>query len=411
MAARVHLRLLTLPGGEELRACWIRVDNGRILTDLRLGSLRQAAEDLAGEAAIVYVPGQDVLLTEVSLPGSRRKQLLNALPYALEDELIDDVENLHCVLGSRLDEGRYAAAVVANQRMQRWLAALEEAGIRPLRLLPDILLLPVEEDTWSVFCETNPEQALVRTGPEQGFVCQRENLIVLIQKAVESDDRAPAKIRLYGCENLDESALEVAVSGLSELEWGEAPFEDALSLVSLQSETGDFNLLQGRYAPRSRIGQHLRPWYASAALLGLLLLIGLFTNVVRYASLQAQNRELETQIVQTFRQAFPEIKRVVNPQAQMRHHLARLRGNREQGPSFAAMLSAIAPLAKQQKGLVVRHLRYQKGRMELLMELPDLQSLEAFKQTLSRRTPWKVELKSANASEGKVQGRMLIYAE
>lgn len=410
MAAQVHLRLLSLPGQDTLQACWIRINDGHIVSDLKLGSLASAAGDLAGEAVIVYVPGQDLLLTQVRLPDNRRKQLIKALPYALEDDLIDDIDSLHCVLGSRVEPGLYNAAVVAHEKMRYWLDLFENAGIRILRLLPDILLLPFEKGSWSVFSEHNPDQVLVRTDLEQGFVCSRENLITFIQKAAAPEDSAPAKIRLFHCESIDESALEVAVSGLSELEWvDEPPIEDALSLLSLKNEGTDFNLLQGRYAPHSRIGQYLRPWHSSAALLGLLLVIGLAANIIQYYSLQTKNKALKQDIITTFRQAFPEIKRVVNPQAQMRHHLARLRGSNKQGLSFAKMLSTIAPLAKSIKGLKIQNLHYQKGQMELLVELPDLQTLESFKQILSKRTPWKVELKSANSSENKVQGRMLIH--
>ncbi len=410
MAAQVHLRLLSLPGQDNLQACWLRINDGRIVSDLKLGSLANAAEDLEANTAIIYVPGQDVLLTQIKLPDNRRKQLINALPYAMEDELIDDVDSLHCVLGSRVEPGLYNVAVIAHEKMRFWLGSLESAGIRALRLLPDTLLPPFEKDSWSVFSEHNLDQVLVRTDLEQGFVCSRENLITFIQKAAAQENSTPAKIKLFHCESIDESALEVAVSGLSELEWFDEPqIEDALSLLTLKSETTDLNLLQGRYAPRSRVGQHLRPWYSSAALLVLLLLTGLAANIIQYYSLQAKNRQLEQEIITTFRQAFPEIKRVVNPQAQMRHHLSRLRGSNKQGPSFAKMLATIAPLAKGVKGLKIQNLRYQKGQMELLIELPDLQTLERFKQTLSSRSPWNVELKSANSTENKVQGRMLIY--
>ncbi len=410
MAAQIHLRLLSLPDQDTLQACWIRIDDGHIVSDLKLGSLAHAAEDLLAGAVIVYVPGEDVLLTQVRLPDNRRKQLIKALPYVLEDDLIDDVDSLHCVLGSRIEPGLYNTAVVAHKKMRYWLDLLETAGIRVLRLLPDTLLLPFEKSSWTVFSEHNPDQVLVRTDQEQGFVCSRLNLITFIQKAAEQEDSAPAKIRLFHCESIDESALEVAVSGLSELEWIDEPqIEDALSLLSLKNETPDFNLLQSRYAPHSRIGQYLRPWYSSAALLGVLLVIGLATNIIQYYSLQTKNKALKRDIITTFQQAFPEIKRVVNPQAQMRHHLSRLRGSNKQGLSFAKMLSVIGPLAKSMKGLKIQSLHYQKGKMELLIELPDLQTLESFKQTLSTRTPWKVELKSANSSDNKVQGRMLIH--
>jgi len=410
MAAQVHLRLLSLPGQDNLQACWLRIHDGRIVSDLKLGSLANAAEDLEANTAIVYVPGQDVLLTQIKLPDNRRKQLISALPYAMEDELIDDVDSLHCVLGSRVEPGLYNVAVIAHEKMRFWLGSLESAGIRAPRLLPDTLLPPFEKDSWSVFSEHNLDQVLVRTDLEQGFVCSRENLITFIQKAAAQENSTPTKIKLFHCERIDESALEVAVSGLSELEWIDEPqIEDALSLLTLKSEATDLNLLQGRYAPRSRVKQHLRPWYSSAALLVLLLLTGLAANIIQYYSLQAKNGQLEQEIITTFRQAFPEIKRVVNPQAQMRHHLSRLRGSSKQGPTFAKMLATIAPLAKGVKGLKIQNLRYQKGQMELLIELPDLQTLERFKQTLSSRSPWNVELKSANSTDNKVQGRMLIY--
>jgi len=410
MSAQVHLRLLALPDQDTLQACWIRINNGRIVSDLKLGSLSNAAEDLAGDPAIVYVPGQDVLLTQVNLPDNRRKQLINALPYALEDALIDDVENLHCVLGSRIRPGLYNAAIISHEKMRLWLDSLEEAGIRALRLLPDTLLPPFHNDSWSIFSEQHQDQILVRTDREQGFVCSQQNLMTFIQKATAQENSAPAKIHLFHCESIDESALEVAVSGLSELEWMDTPqIDDALSLLSLESEAVDVNFLQGQYAPRSQLKQHLRPWYSSAALLGLWLLLGVVTNVNYYYSLQAKNKQLEQDIITSFRKAFPEIKRVVNPQAQMRHHLSRLRGSGKQGPSFAEMLSTIGPLAKKVKGLKVQNLRYQKGQIELLMDFPDLQTLERFKQTLAEQTPWSVELKSANSTDNKVQGRMLIY--
>lgn len=410
MAVQVHLRLLSLPGQDTLQACWIRINDRKIVSELKLGSLANAADDLATDAAIVYVPGTDVLLTQVRLPDNRRKQLIRALPYALEDDLIDDVDSLHCILGSQVAAGLYNSAVVAHKKMRYWLDSLDSAGIRILRLLPDTLLCPFEKNSWSIFSEQALDQVLVRTDLEQGFVCSRENMITFIQKAAAKEDTAPAKIRLFHCESIDESALEVAVSGSSELEWVDDPrIEEAPFLLGLKSETTDFNLLQGRYAPRSRIRQYLRPWYSSAALLGLLLLIGLAANIIQYYSLQTKNEALKHAIITTFQHAFPEVKRIVNPQAQMRHHLSRLRGSNKQSLSFAKMLATIGPLAKNTKGLKIQNLHYQKGQMELLLELPDLQTLESFKQTLSSRTPWKVELKSASSTDNKVQGRMLIY--
>ena len=72
------------------------------------------------------------------------------------------------------------------------------------------------------------------------------------------------------------------------------------------------------------------------------------------------------------------------------------------------MLAKVAPVFANSKGVTAQHLRFQTGQMEILLETPDLQSLEALKNRLSDAVPWEVELKSANSTENKVQGRILI---
>ena len=51
----------------------------------------------------------------------------------------------------------------------------------------------------------------------------------------------------------------------------------------------------------------------------------------------------------------------------------------------------------------------ENGQMELLLDLPDLKTLEKLKNQLNEATFWQVEIKSANSSDNKVQGRLLIY--
>jgi general secretion pathway protein L len=127
-------------------------------------------------------------------------------------------------------------------------------------------------------------------------------------------------------------------------------------------------------------------------------------------SLQQQSAELEQQITQVFQQTFPDVKRIVNPASQMRNRVAELRGkDRGSGPDFSQMLAKVAPVVANTKGVNAQHLRYQLGQMEILLETPDLQSLEDLKNRLSDAVPWEVELKSANSIENKVQGRILIF--
>ena len=132
------------------------------------GALSEAAAAAQGARVTVLVAGEHVLLAEAVLPGRNRQHLVRAAPYALEEQVVDDVENLHFAIGPRGADNRYVVAVVSRARMDRWVGVLRDAGIRADVMLPDMLALPVESDAWTV-AEESP-RLLVRTGAASGFV-------------------------------------------------------------------------------------------------------------------------------------------------------------------------------------------------------------------------------------------------
>ena len=409
MMKQIHLRLLPSPGAEP-RAYWFTLQDGRIASEIKQGDLAVAAADIGADNVIAYIPGIDILLTRVKLPAGRKSQLRNALPYALEENLIDDVDDLHCALGPQLENGKYVAAVTRDDKISYWHQLLLATGLHIQALLPDFLLVPFTPQSWSVACEGNT--AYVRTSETEGFVCQINVLPLLLKKELGADKQLPEKILFYGCLPFEESLMGEAIT--SQCELLQHPPLGAGNLIELLANnpftTTSLNLLQGDYAPSSRLRQRLRPWYASAALTGVLILLGFVGSVIEYVSLQQQNAALEQQITQVFRQTFPDVTRIVNPASQMRSRVAELRGKgRGSGPDFSQMLARVAPVFANSKGVTAQYLRYQMGQMEISLETPDLQSLENLKNRLSEAVPWEVELKSANSTENKVQGRILIF--
>jgi general secretion pathway protein L len=109
---------------------WIAVgDDGTRRGPQTNGTLAEAALEIHDRPVIVLVPGTEVLTTFTSIP-AKGARLQAVLPYALEDQLADDVDNLHFAPGKRDAGGRLPVAVVARPQMQAWLEALAAAGIR-----------------------------------------------------------------------------------------------------------------------------------------------------------------------------------------------------------------------------------------------------------------------------------------
>jgi general secretion pathway protein L len=403
----MHLRLQR-PAGESgaPRASWLLLEDGIQQGRLRHGALADAATDALHARLTVYIPAGEVLLTRVSLPAGRRSQLLDALPYALEDDLIEDVDQLHCALGPKLASGEFVAAVIRKSRLESWLALLQAAGIQPRWMLPDALLLPWQPGHWSLACET--DSAFLRTDHSLAWACDPAMLPTLLDRQL-ANGAPPGPIDVYGCVDPELPAV-FARHGVETVP--HAPSQ-AVELPALAMQSGlpgsELNLLQGSYAPRSRTRQRLRPWYATVALAASLLLLVLAGRTYEYYRLQDQNRQLAQRIEQVFRQAFPEVKRIVNPRAQMRHRLARLAGKTGAADTgFVELLARIAPPMSQTRGLQLQTLRYQSGRLDVQLEVKDLQTLEELRNRLAATGNLKVELKSANASDNKVQGRLLI---
>ncbi len=395
----IQAKLLLHGRGDSHEASWTLIHGEAGDATLRQGTLKQAAAEIGDHALSVFIPSIDCLFTSTDLPKGRRQQLLRALPYALEDGLIDDVDQLHCALGQQDTEGQWSVCVIAHQVLHDWLERLNQEGLQPQSMAPDVLLLPAEENTWHGLVDEG--LVYIRNGNASGFVCAPDSLAQLLA-AQFNTATPPDTLRMTGIlialpEELNEyTKVEIEPSGTALSDY-----------LPLQASAPAINLLQGPYTPERRLNKYLRPWYPALALTGLLIAFGFTNGILEYRDLKQQNEQINAQMMQVFKRTFPQAKQVRNPYQRMQSELRKLGAGSEQY-LFTEILADIAPIAQKTKGLYVEQLRYNQGRIEVLLEMPDLEALENFKQRLNADTPWEIELKSANASGKKVQGRLLI---
>src|SRR5260221_7613263 len=131
-------------GDSELR--WRRIAAG--------GAVEQGAqrglEGLApAEEIIVWTPAAETLFLRAHLPTRSAAKIVQALPFALEEQLIDPPERLHFAFAHEAD-GALAGAVTRRERMESWLAALAAAGLAPTHLAPVTLSVPLAEGAWTL---------------------------------------------------------------------------------------------------------------------------------------------------------------------------------------------------------------------------------------------------------------------
>jgi general secretion pathway protein L len=156
--------LLRLPPPGQEDTEWLTLDETGAPTPTRQrGSLTLASAVWRSGRVVVLAPASQILLAEPELPPGSGARLARAVPFALEEQLTEDVDQLSFGIGRRRTGGRTPVAVVSRSLMQKWVSDLSAAGIEPQAIYPDISLMP-----------ENPGQTVLWLEKEQLAVRRRE---------------------------------------------------------------------------------------------------------------------------------------------------------------------------------------------------------------------------------------------
>ena len=383
---------------------------GRILETLRTGSLVDAAHQQAGRRICVLAPASDVLLTEAEVPvksGTRYQQIV---PFALEEQLAEDIESLHFAVGKRAgDATRVPVAVVSRALIDGWLNHLRDAGIAPECLYADSSLVP--ENPGQAVLVLSGDSVILRAADKPPVTLP----LTALAEALELLRPDPALAAQFGGRGL------VVYAGEAEWQQYGATIEavrgefEGLSVQLLPDGplglfaqslpgTAAINLLQGTYAPASPLGGGFKAWRVAAAMLvGLLVLHGI-GSAAQLMMLKRTERRLDVSIGETFEQAMPGEHNSSNARRRMEARMASLQGSTDSS-GLLAMLSAVAQARSGASGTAVQALSYRQGMLELQVTAPGAAALDHISQQL-RTGGWQADLTSGTSSSGAYQGRI-----
>ncbi len=384
---------------------WLIVGvNRRTTGEAGYGTLEEAAQAAPYRRTVVLVPSENILLIKVNIKARNREQLARAIPYALEEDLAENVEELHFAPGPRQPDGSHPVAVVAQAHIAQWLTQLQAAGLMANVLVPDVLGLPLAPDNaWSLLLEK--DRGLLRTCAYSGLTLEPANLEAFFNCTWEEAAYQPDLIEVYDCAHTAEWRLPSIASTNYEQREGCPPHLWAAGL----DEKRTINLLQGQYRIKSDIGRILKPWRAAAALLGVWIALQAAEIGLDYRRLSAQERALQTKIEQIYRATFPNATRVVNPRVQMEQQLQALRrtGQRGTQTAFESLLYTAAQAIRGLPGVNIEMLNYTDGRLELSLRARELRSVEAIKQRVEREG-LSADIESAETSGANVSGVLVV---
>ena len=354
----------------------------------------------------VVLPGEDVLFLTAEIPGKNKLRIQQAVPYVLEDSLIDDVDELYFAINkSNKDpsDNQYGVSVINRDYFESIIHQLENAGIHADIMIADYLLLA--ENNTLLF----DGQRVLFNGNHLKFA---SSIVTSVEGEIKLDDGLAGneEIKLIYCdkETAENSNLEKLVQKVN-LNKELCDVHPLLCLVKNSSGDKSINLLQGAYKKKKNWSQTTKTWLPVAALFLVWLSVqgGLF--IVDYFSLSKQNKKLNADITKIYKKTFPKSRRIVDAKAQMQSKLTSLRKRKGQsGRSFTEMLSGSASIFSRTEGLKIKSLRYYDGRINIELEIASLQALDNLKSQLNKEKGYQVEIQNASSGKETVTARIQI---
>lgn len=386
---------------------WWRLERDGGVQESGLDTLQALKSRFAGQRLRALAPATAVSLYRLDMPVRRAASVRAALPYALEDQVSQDLELLHCVPGPRRQDGRLAAAVVETEKMEDWQALFAAHQWRLEALVPLPALHADEAPERGLLVRPSPwpctePQALVVSSDEEPVLIETGLLALWLQRRLSE---------------LPEAERSVQADGFSPQELGLGPDQDGLytsvsARVSTDRALGyclqpnpPLNLLTGPFAASMAAPpwRKMRPVLVAAGVL-LAVLVAQFS--LEWLMLARERDRLVAGIEDIFQSSLPN-SRMVQPVTQFRQVLEGSAAG-SSGQSGGELLQEALAVVAQVDNASIRQFRATPGELEMELQLASFAELETLRADLAARPKLQETLQGADSGSDGVTARLKV---
>jgi len=335
-----------------------------------------------GSNWVLVLPVEAVMSCAVNLPTRKARWLRQALPFAVEELLAEDVELMHLALGEQLADGRHRVFAVRRNWLAGWMALCSTS---PQAIAVDADLLP------------GSGTALL---PLHGrWMLGGENVARIALPAQDWPQLSPLCVRpqIAWCAPQYE-----ALQPVDEI----MPVDDSFVWLAQQPLRND--LAQGEFAVQSGSAQWQR-WRPLLGLLGMWVVLQWSFNIAQGWHLQRQADEYASASTELYRDLFPEDSKLVNLRAQFDQHL-KVGAGSEQSSLLGLLALVSGAMADEGEGFVrISLVDFSEARGDLAMQVqaPGFAELERLRERL-QESGLVVQLGAASRDSAGVSARVVI---
>lgn len=387
---------------------------------------------------VVLLSGDRVLSLDVEVEQQHATHYKKIVPYLVEEEIADDLDEVHIAYSPAAGEGSNQLAVVSHNELVDWLDEFYEFGLEPEAMLAEAYCLPDTGTPLRVLVDE--EHCLIQYRDYCGVAVGRTELDMVLSLYSEKQNSKEPSMRSKELEfgeefgqSLVEQSLaeqrdvtlmvsrveESAVESLDQLEaelkgfpiesrlFSESAFAMlACTAVRAISRDSALNILQGGYRTQ-RKERYPLPWRKLAMAATLIASVHLGVYIGSGLWFQSESERYRQAVFSEYRGLFPNAKTVVDPRRQFQVKL-NARSEGDSSKKFLHLLSAaVDPMPDD--AVRLRSLRYSAGKSELVLnvETDSLSDIETLEREL-QSAPAKAEILSAIEQQDTVSARLRL---
>ena len=409
MAENLFLRLGHKADGTE-HIQWMMLDEVSGIVRFRGEGSPEEFADLAENLsysgqAFVMLQAADVLLTEATIPSKQQRQILQAVPFMVEENIAADVEDCHFAVGPRSQNGKVSVAVVDRDYMRHVTDFLKANVIYPGNVSVDVLMVSGDA---SCNVLIDDQQALFKFEGNAGLGIDLDALPLTLD-LLEANQKQSLKVQVNPAERDAVSLLLNQIGAEQETEIDVQELEySAFESLCRNFNRDALNLLQGEFKLETKKTTRNGAWRAVAILAACAF--GLHLSVVMgqgiYLDVKAQ--QLDAELRQLYADIYPNDRNVRDIRRRWQNHL---RG--AGGSSDSDFISLFYETARHLPGsnLQLNNVNFNESRGDLVLQLESNRSeqLIAFAETLNK-LGLESEIGTINQADDAVRGSVKVKA-
>jgi len=377
--------------------CWVD-DTGHIKQSGYQSKISTIPSNPEAEI-VVLIPTLQTLITEITLPPKiGQKHWRAAAASILEEQISEELEEVHIAIGAPSSANQYPVIVVKRVFITQWIEELNSAQLKPTVMIPDCYALPWEPDHATIWWEH--DITLVRLSKNRGFAIEGTQLHWVLSGSLDNTsvtaldiwhrDQAPP---------LENIVLPTHAHT--------TPNEYLPLFATALEQPPAINLLQAEFSvsKQSTINtKELIRWGIQVFSVWLVMFIGGYS--LEWSIFSKRNATLENTITALYHEVFPDAKSVVSPKQRIEHELSSLNQQGNQ-TDFIPMMYTVEIVHKNLPEITVQAAEYHHLTLQIQVSAQDFKHIDQLDAALVKQG-LQVKRENASTSAEGVSARLTL---